>query len=509
MSLRLLDKIYTHWKNVKGEVEIADTAFIVLRIIIFAGGLGWLIFSDIPVQTFEYVSAIFAYFAVYSLVILLWLFISPSKKRLIYGVSLVFDLLYITLLVRVTGGFQSSFFNGFYLITALYAFYYGLIPGTAVAAVSGLMYFISCGYDIYRLQWTDFFVRIAFLFLLAVPLGLLSEKLKKDKGMMEQLNRELKDSIEELTRMQKRLIQTEKLSALGRLTADVAHEIRNPLTSIGGFARRLNNKLSQGSREKEYAEVVVSEVDRLERILRDVLTFSREPRYKMETMGVNGIVEGSLQAYSEVCSDQKIEIEKDLYPEMPMVLVDPGQIRLAIDNLISNAIDVMSEGGRLTVKTYVQEKFSVEYVTIEVSDTGPGLPDEAIEKIFEPFYTTKEIGIGTGLGLSICKNIVDEHNGLIFAGNRETGGTTFSILLPYQSRGNGARVPCWEFHKCGVEKAEGAANMRCPAYPHYGRICWAIAGTFCGKKVSGAIAQKLGDCRKCEFYRRVALKKDL
>jgi signal transduction histidine kinase len=509
MVLSLLDKISYHWEKVREDVEIADVAFIVLRIIIFAGGLGWLIFTDLPIQTFEYVSAIFAYFAVYSLLIFLWLFISPAKKRRIYGVSLVFDLLYITLLVRVTGGFQSSFFNGFYLITALYAFYYGLIPGTAVAAVSGLMYFISCGYDIYKLQWTDFFVRIAFLFLLAVPLGLLSEKLKKDKRKMEQLNRELEDSIEELRRMQKRLIQTEKLSALGRLTADVAHEIRNPLTSIGGFARRLYKKLSPGSREKGYAEVVVSEVDRLERILRDVLTFSREARYEMQTMEINAIVEESLQTYAEVCADQNIEIEKDLYPELPAVLVDPGQIRLAIDNIISNAIDVMSDGGRLKVKTLVQELFSVEYVTIEVSDTGPGLHDEALDRIFEPFYTTKEIGVGTGLGLSICKNIVDEHNGLIFAGNRETGGTTFSILLPYQSRDNGARIPCWEFHKCGVEKAEGAVNMRCPAYPHYGRICWAIAGTFCGKKVSGAIAQKLGDCRKCEFYRRVALKKDL
>ena len=104
---------------------------------------------------------------------------------------------------------------------------------------------------------------------------------------------------------------------------------------------------------------------------------------------------------------------------------------------------------------------------------------------------------------------MDEHNGLIFAESEEGNGTTFKIMFPYQSEADETGISCWEFNKCGVEKAEGAAIMRCPAYPYYGRICWVIAGTFCGKKVSGAIAQKLGDCRECEFYKRVALKKAL
>jgi hypothetical protein len=146
---------------------------------------------------------------------------------------------------------------------------------------------------------------------------------------------------------------------------------------------------------------------------------------------------------------------------------------------------------------------------VEVSDNGPGLSLEALDMIFEPFFTTKEIGAGTGLGLSICKKIMDEHNGLLFVESELGEGTSFKMLFPYQRPEDRDKIMCWEFNKCGVENAEGAANFRCPAYSDYGRICWTVAGTFCGKKVQGAIAQKLGNCRKCEFYQRVAITKDL
>lgn len=496
-------------EKLRSSFEIADAAFLIIRIIIFLGGIGWIVFSDINPLTVRSVSGIFLYFAGYSLFIYLWLYLYPSRKSFVYGVALIFDLVYASLLVRVTGGFDSSFFNGFYLITALYSFYFGLMPAVLIATLSFALYFVSCGFQFQDIHWTDFLIRAAFLYLLAVPLGMLSQELKRDKEKIENLNRDLENYIVELRNVQERLIQVEKLSALGRLTADVAHEIRNPLTSIGGFARRLNNKLHPESREKEYAEIVVAEVDRLERILRDVLTFSREPRTDMEFQEINGIVSDALKAVKAVCREQSIQVKQVLAPDIPPVRIDRDQVRQAITNLVSNAMDVMQKGGTLTVRTEMKRMYEVDYVTVEVTDTGPGLSKEAVNLIFEPFYTTKEIGVGTGLGLSICKKIMDEQNGLIFVESEPGRGTTFRMLFPYQSRENGSRIKCWEFHKCGVEKTEGAAGMRCRAYPDYGRICWAIAGTFCGKKVSGAIAQKLGDCKKCEFYQRVALKKDL
>ncbi|RJQ16662.1 MAG: sensor histidine kinase [Nitrospiraceae bacterium] len=502
-------KLKTIWDETSPHIEAADSAFVFLRVIIFCGGIGWLLFSEISRETFENVSSIFIYFAIYSIFIYLWLFIAPQRKKIAYVAALVFDLLFTSLLVRVTGGFESSFFNGFYLITALYSFYFGLVPGVAIAAVAGSLYFVSCNDEFPSLHWTDFFVRMAFLFLLAVPIGILSQKLKKDKQKIENLNKDLEGYIEELRNVQGQLIQVEKLSAIGRLTADVAHEIRNPLTSIGGFARRLNKKLLGGSKEKKYAEIVVAEVDRLERILRDVLTFSKEAKYDIQYQEIDGTITESIGAFADICSDQGIKIVETLDSALPGILIDKEQVRLAVNNLISNAIDVMPKGGTLTIQTYLKDMYDVSFVAIEVSDTGPGMPDETLCRLFEPFFTTKEIGVGTGLGLSICKKIMDDHNGLIFVESQQGKGTTFRMLFPYQSNENGSRIKCWEFNKCGVENAEGAANMRCPAYPYYGRICWAIAGTFCGKKVSGAIAQKLGNCRKCMFYKRVAVSKDI
>lgn len=502
-------KIKTLWNKAGAYLEVTDIAFIILRFVIFCGGFGWLLLSRISSETFIYISSIFSYFTVYSIFIYIWLFISPQRKKLIYAAALVFDLLYASLLVRGTGGFDSSFFNGFYLITALYSFYFGLIPGAFIAAAAAVLCLASSSEGLYSLPWTDFLVRIAFLFLLAVPLGLLSQKLKKDKQKIENLNEDLERHIEELRSVQGKLVQVEKLSALGRLTADVAHEIRNPLTSIGGFARRLDKRLCEGSREKGYAEIVVSEVDRLERVLREVLSFSRETEYKMEFQEINDTIRESIKTFVDICNDQRIKIEQSLDRSLPLILIDKDQVRQAVSNLISNAIDVMSKGGKLGVKTYMEELHEVSYVVVEVSDTGPGMPDDALHRIFEPFYTTKEIGIGTGLGLAITKKILDEHNGLIFVDSEKGKGTRFRLLFPYQSRENGSRIKCWEFHRCGVEKAEGAVNMRCPAYPNYGRICWVVAGTFCGKKVSGAIAQKIGDCKKCSFYKRIAVQKNI
>lgn len=502
-------KVTDQWKKIEANLESVDIAFIILRIILFCGGIGWLVFSDISQATTDHVINIFVYFAVYSFFIYTWLFLSPHRKKTIYSGALFFDLLYASLLVMATGGFDSSFFNGFYLITALYSFYYGLVPGAIIAIVASALYFVSCGYEFFYLNWTNFFVRIAFMFLLAVPLGMLSQKLKSDKSNIEGLYKDLEKYIVELRNVQGKLIQVEKLSALGRLTADVAHEIRNPLTSIGGFARRLNKRLKEGSREKEYAEIVIAEVDRLERILRDVLTFSGESKCHMKKQEISGIIEKSLETYAGVCQEQAVHIKKELSRSLPEVLIDKDQVRLAVNNLISNALDVMPAGGELTVKTYLENLFEVDYVVVEVTDTGPGLPPGATDMIFEPFFTTKEIGAGTGLGLSICNKIIDEHNGLIFVDSSSGKGTSFKMFFPHQRDEEKSKINCWEFTKCGVEMFEGAANMRCPAYPDYGRICWVIAGTFCSRKVSGAIAQKLGDCRKCEFYQRVAKRKDL
>jgi signal transduction histidine kinase len=512
------NKLREQWDEVKPCVESADIAFVCLRIIIICGGIGWLIFSHISQKTFGDVSNLFVFFVIYSVFIYLWLFFYPEKKRIIHVFILFFDFLFTLLLVRVTGGFYSHFLIGFYLMTALYSFYYGLMRGIVIAAIASALYLLSGDFNFTEYYWADFSVSIASLFLLAVPIGMLSQTLKKDKLAISGLNKDLEIYIEELQKVHGRLIQVEKMSELGRMTADVAHEIRNPLTSIGGFARRLEKNLLHItsaeacmriiSKEKEYAEIIISEVTRLEKILRDVLTFSREPKYRTEYQEVNGVIKESLKTFEDICAEQSIRIEVIKDETIQAVFIDRDQVKQAIINLISNAIDVMPDGGKLKICTSMEELNNVNYVSVEVADTGCGMPEEELTTIFEPFYSSKEIGVGTGLGLSICKKIMDEHNGLIRVESELGKGSSFKLLFPYQSKEEGMKTQCWEFNMCGAEKTEGDIVNVCHAYPHYGRICWAVAGTFCGKKVGGIIARKLGDCKECTFYKRVVESKD-
>ncbi|NOZ24589.1 MAG: sensor histidine kinase [Nitrospirae bacterium] len=506
---KILGTLRDKWTLVKRESEIADVGFLILRVIVLGGGYGWLAYSELSEENIRVFSSILKYFITYCVSIYLLLFFKFEKKRAIYVLSLAFDLSFVYLLTKYSGGFNSNFFIGFYLLTALHSFYYGYLFGLAVAVISTVTYMFSGNFDFATLHWTDFSLRVSFLFLIALPLGLLSEKLRRDKEEIESLNRELLESIDELRKLQHKLIQAEKLSALGRLTADIAHEIRNPLTAIGGFARRLEKRVQEGTKEEEYAKLIASEVERLERILRDVLSFSREAKYHLNYEDINDVAEESLKAYIELCREQGIDIKMELTPGLPKILMDKDQVIQAINNLVINAIDAMPQGGTLTVKTRMEERNYINYVVFDIIDTGTGIPEEKLERLFEPFYSTKHVGHGTGLGLSICKKIMDEHRGFIKVSSTVGKGSVFSLYFPYVPAGEAFKTQCWEHNKCGVDKAGDGEEKTCPAYPNYGRICWAVAGTFCEGKARGMFAQKIGDCRKCEFFIRVVEKKDL
>ncbi|GAB4545070.1 MAG: ATP-binding protein [Thermodesulfovibrionia bacterium] len=321
----------------------------------------------------------------------------------------------------------------------------------------------------------------------------------KTEEWTKTLEEEVRKKTEELKMSQDRLIQSEKLASLGRITSDIAHEIRNPLTAIGGFARRLY-RIVDGLKEKEYAGIVIEEVNRLEKILRDILTFSREARYNLARQDINNTVKEVARIYEDLCIEHGIDMEVMLKDNLPLPLIDRDQLREALGNLISNAIDAMPDGGTLTITTDTETVHNVMYVVINVSDTGKGIPEDKINLIFEPFFSTKEIGIGTGLGLSITRTIMEEHGGFISVKSVVGEGTTMGLYFPYQGIDESLKIKCWEYMKCGRDRD---ATMKCPAYPDFGRICWVVAGTFCEGKVQGTFAQKYEDCRKCEFYQRV------
>jgi signal transduction histidine kinase len=230
-------------------------------------------------------------------------------------------------------------------------------------------------------------------------------------------------------RLTEQIAESEKMAALGRLTASVAHEIRNPLTSIGGFTRRLQKRIAEGTKEKEYAGFIISEVTRLENILRNVLAFSRGVMPAKEEFNVHEVIERALRVYEEICVEQSIALNKS-FGDVPLLHADRELVLEAVENLVSNAVNAMPEGGTLTVTTGFETVKGTDYLTIEIKDTGRGIAEEDLTRIFEPFFTKKLNAKGAGLGLSITEKIMEAHNGFIRVESKPGAGSKFTLYFP-------------------------------------------------------------------------------
>jgi PAS domain S-box-containing protein len=239
---------------------------------------------------------------------------------------------------------------------------------------------------------------------------------------------ERKKAEEDKQRLREQLAQAEKLSALGSIAANVADEIRNPLTSVGGFARRLH-KIADSEKEREYAAFIISEVDRLESLLKSVLVFSRSRSPLFEDHNIREILDEALKPWGERFRQQSIKVYKD-YREDALVRVDRAQILEAVGCLVQNAFDAMPGGGTLSIVIDREIVNGVPYVRIKINDTGEGISPEKIGKIFEPFFTTKISPRGTGLGLPIAKKIIEEEGGTIDLNSTKGVGTAVTLLFP-------------------------------------------------------------------------------
>jgi signal transduction histidine kinase len=240
----------------------------------------------------------------------------------------------------------------------------------------------------------------------------------------------LEDAHLQLKKAQETLLQREKLAALGEMAASVAHEIKNPLVSIGGFTRRLQKNLENGVSEKRYTEAIINEVNRLEGILNDILNFSKASDVVFEKFDVNRIIEETLMGMEDELKSKGIRVVKSFGGNLPEIPCDYQQIKQVFINLLSNARDAMGGGGRLTVSTFPLSQEGRDYIGIEIADTGGGIPSQVLHNIFNPFFTTK--GWGTGLGLAICHRIVEGHGGAVEVANDPGRGVTFTVKLPVE-----------------------------------------------------------------------------
>jgi signal transduction histidine kinase len=265
---------------------------------------------------------------------------------------------------------------------------------------------------------------------LAVSFNRMTEDLKESRRQIEIYSKTLEQKVEERTKelqeSQKRLLQSEKMAAVGQLAAGVAHEINNPMAVILGFARGIARAVEEGEPLYLPARSIEREAERCKNIVRDLLMFSRAGKRDVAKEEMNAIVDETLLLVRSGAKAKSVRIETNFGANLAAIMVDKNQIQQVIVNICNNAMDAMSEGGVLTITT----RQGGDYVETEIADTGAGMTEEVRRHIFEPFFTTKPLGKGTGLGLSISYEIIERHNGRIEVTSGLGRGTTFRIMLP-------------------------------------------------------------------------------
>ncbi len=254
---------------------------------------------------------------------------------------------------------------------------------------------------------------------------------------LKQYTVELEDKVDKGTATAKKLEQqvmhSEKLAALGRLAAGVAHEIGNPLTSISTFAQLLREMATDQFSQKSL-DIINNHIQRITDIVRHMSTFARADSLKIKSVQINDVLQSTLDLMRlDKRMKNTIEILSYFDPGLPQTMIDEGQLSQVFMNIILNALDAMTGGGKLTVTTRQErDESGKNSIVIELADTGIGIPPQDLEKIFDPFYTTKEVGTGTGLGLSLSYNIVKRFKGDIRVDSEVGRGTIFTIILPVE-----------------------------------------------------------------------------
>jgi two-component system NtrC family sensor kinase len=260
----------------------------------------------------------------------------------------------------------------------------------------------------------------------------ITQTIRQKEEELESVFPEIYDRISDETNQ--KIIRSLKLASLGRLSASIAHEINNPLTAVLSYSSLLLDKTEE-PKQREWLETIVEETKRCRNIVAALLEFSRQTTPEKAPTNINDVVERAVGLLQNQESFHNIRIVKNLEPQLPLVLVDRGQMYQVFMNLMINAADAMENNGVLTIESrlhVVKSTVSRDRMRVDISvtDTGCGISQQNIERMFDPFFTTKGPTVGTGLGLSICQSIVKRHNGTITVQSKPKEGAIFTVSLP-------------------------------------------------------------------------------
>lgn len=303
-----------------------------------------------------------------------------------------------------------------------------------------------------------------------------NQMLEERRHQLEEANEELRRSKEETEEINKalreahaKLIQAGKMAVFGELGAGLTHELKQPLSSIRGFAQLVQMKLPEEEAEsRRYISMVIQAVDHMNKIVQGLKDFARQSSFEFQEVDVNEVLERTCLLLDAQFKGSEIRLESKLAENVPPILGEANQLQQVFTNLIANARDAMDGmSGGIRVRSRILGEGS--YVMVSISDDGPGIPKELLPKIFNSFFTTKPEGKGTGLGLSITQGIVKDHGGRIDVQSRPGKGTTFRLFLPTKLAKN-----CWETIDCVRDcRPEISGKEECQVYrERRGHRCW-------------------------------------
>ncbi len=263
----------------------------------------------------------------------------------------------------------------------------------------------------------------------------MTQELKADRQKLENWAKELEAEVnrktEEIRRGQEQLFHAEKLASLGRMAAGVAHEINSPLTGIVTFAHLMLKRIPpENKMDREDIEVIIEQAERCSKIIKGLLGFSRAIPSEKTEIDINATIRQTIDIIRNQAKFHNVKIHLELDPDLPRVKGDASQLQQVYMNLLINAADAMSDRGEVHIATREVGDEGKEFVEIEFTDTGPGIPEEYLGKLFEPFFTTKPVGKGTGLGLAVSHGIIKKHGGYIRVKSSPGKGTSFYLRIP-------------------------------------------------------------------------------
>lgn len=356
-----------------------------------------------------------------------------SKWRLAILTSFI---LLITLLHNISSIEGPLFLNIYqrlyYIPIVLAAYWFGLKGALVTSLISTFLYPHHGHY-----HWPDRpfytlnqYAEMMMFNLIGIVTGILSDLEKRQRKKYEQTATELKTAYQQLQDTFEQVRMADRLSALGQLSAGMAHEIRNPLGSIKGGIEIIEEGIDEHSKKYEFIQIIKKEISRLDLKISDFLKYAKPASPERRLSSINKLVKSVISLVEKRAEQENVLISTKLKEDLPDLLIDSEQIRQALLNIVLNAIQAIKGEGEINVETGADE----ETLYISVSDNGSGISQDNIARLFDPFFTTKDDG--TGLGLSITFQIIEAHRGKLEVRQNDNRGSTFTIKLPLKEVSN-------------------------------------------------------------------------